>query len=574
MFNSLFKKILIAFIGIVLLSSALFTAISIYQVQKTVMWQMENDGRAMAAFIRQELLEQKLSSTDRISEQFSGLKEASNGNLIYISITDSQSNVIASSDYGSADAGTGATAAGNAVSTPANKVGADTTSAATAAKPAGGEIDALSSATTAFVSKANNGESVLNVSVPFEADFLEAGSVNVGISLQSLTGQINRTIVTILVLSVSVLAVAIVAGFLFARSLTRPITSVVDKLDAFSKGDFTVEFHSSTRDEIKRLTNAMNHSVSSLRNTILSIKKLGDKLYNVATSISEANDEITATSVSVSENIEGVSRSIAAQNDDVHYITGSLDDFGDRFDDMLRETTEVLDGNRLIKDRIEAEYIDMQQLISSVDQMQLSFERAIKEISLLNDDVGRINEITTIINNVAKQTGMLALNASIESARAGEAGRGFAVVAEEIKKLAGQVMSYSGTINGLIENVTDKTRKVVDNTRIISGQMEVEKQVLDETVSACEDIRTTVDKTIQQVSGVFTSVKALSEEKEQIIRKVNDLSVISSQVAASAQEITANVQNQTSSMEEILAMSHELDAAAVQLKQEFGSFKV
>jgi methyl-accepting chemotaxis protein len=553
-----------------LLSSAFFTALAIYEVRKTVMWQMENDGRAMAAFIRQELLEQKLTDVNRISEQFTGLKEASKGNLLYISLTDSQLNVIASSARGAAggaDAGTGATAAGNTASV-------DATSAATVEKGAEGELDALASATRAFVSKANTGEPVLNVSVPFEADFLKAGSVNVGISLQSLTGQINKTIVTILMLSLSILAAAILAGFLIARSLTRPIAGVVDKLDVFSKGDFTVEFHSNTKDEIKRLTNAMNHSVSSLRNTILSIKKLGDKLYNVATSISEANDEITTSSVSVSENVEAVSQSIAAQNEDIHYITEALDDFGDRFDDMLRETTEVLEGNRLIKDTVETEYVDMQQLISSVNQMQSSFEQAIKEITLLNNDVGSINEITTIINNVASQTSMLALNASIESARAGEAGRGFAVVAEEIKKLAGQVMSYSGTINELIRNVTDKTRKVVGNTRVISGQMDEEKQVLDTTAAALEDIRTTVDKTIEQVSGVFASVKALSEEKERIIRKVNDLSGISSKVAASAQEITANIQNQTSSMEEILAMSHELDAAAVQLKQEFGGFKV
>lgn len=570
MFNSLFKKILAGFIGIVLLSSAFFASIAIYQVRKTVMWQMENDGRAMASFIRQELLEQKLTDPDRISEQFTALKEASKGNLLYISLTDSQLRVIASSARGAvggADAGTGATAAVNTATS-------DATSAATAAKQAETGIDDISSATKAFVSKANTGEPVLNVSVPFEADFLEAGSVNVGISLQSLTGQINRTIVNILVLSVSILAAAILAGSLIARSLTRPITGVVDKLDVFSKGDFTVEFHSNTRDEINRLTNAMNNSVSSLRNTILTIKKLGDKLYNVATSISEANDEITTSSVSVSENVEAVSQSIAAQNDDIQYITEALDDFGDRFDDMLKETTEVLEGNRLIKDTVEAEYVDIQQLISSVNQMQSSFEQAIKEITLLNNDVGSINEITAIIKSVANQTSMLALNASIESARAGEAGRGFAVVAEEIKKLAGQVMSYSGTINELIGNVTGKTRKVVDNTSIISGQMEEEKRVLDETAAAFEDIRATVDRTIEQVSGVFASVKALSEEKEVIIRKINDLSVISSKVAASAQEITANVQNQTSSMEEILAMSHELDAAAGQLKQEFGGFKV
>ncbi len=569
MFNSLFKKILITFAGIVLVSSALFAGIAIYEVKATVMWQMENDGRAMAAFIRQELLDRKISDLNRISDQFSGLIQASNGNLLYISLSDSQLNVVASSNYraaGETDAATGATASGSN--------GSDAISAATIAKPEEGGIDALTSATTAIVSKTTTGEPVLNVSIPFEADFMEAGNVNVGISLQSLNAQINKTIINIVLLSLGVLAVIIILGILFARSLTKPIISVVDKLDSFSKGDFTVEFHSKTRDEIKRLTNAMNHSVNTLRNMILSMKVIGDKLYNVANSINEASDEIATTSINVSQNIETVSESIVVQNDDIHYITQALDNFGERFDDMLKETTEVLAGSRTIKDTVEEEYRIMQQLVVTVDQMQLSFGRAIEEIIRLNEDVGKINEITAIINSVANQTRMLALNASIESARAGEAGRGFAVVAEEIKKLAGQVMNYSNTINELIGNVTSNTLKVVDNTRAISGQMEEEKKAIDETVSACEDIRNTVDKSIDKVGGVSVSVKLLSEEKERIIRKVSDLSLISTNVAASAQEISSSVQNQTASMEEILAMSNELDGAALQLKQEFDSFKV
>ena len=94
MFNSLFKKILITFAGIVLMSSFLFAGIAIYEVRETAMGQMENDGRAMAAFIRQELLDRKVTDMNRISGQFSGLKQASNGNLLYISLSDSRSNVV------------------------------------------------------------------------------------------------------------------------------------------------------------------------------------------------------------------------------------------------------------------------------------------------------------------------------------------------------------------------------------------------------------------------------------------------------------------------------------------------
>ncbi len=569
MFNSLFKKILIAFAAIVLFSAAVFAFIAIYEVQDTVMWQMENDGRAMASFIRQDILADGRSYLGMISQRFAELKAESRGNLVYISLADSQSKVIASSDYGKVE-GTDA-ASGASAAPEKDNAAADTTSAATVA---GNGIDDLTSATVAVVSESKAGERVLNVSVPFEGDFLKSGSVNVGISLTSLTQQINSTILQILLFSLVVLVVTVLLGLLFARSLTKPIISVVDKLDVFSKGDFTVEFHTKTKDEIRKLTNAMNHSVSTLRSMILSAKNIGDKLYHVTAAMNEANDEIATSSVSISESIEEVSNSVVEQNSDISYITNSLDSFGNRFDEMLQETSEVLSGNTQIKDTIEEEYKNLQQLVHVMEQMQGSFAQAIDEIHLLNSDVSKINEITTIINSVAKQTGMLALNASIESARAGEVGRGFAVVAEEIKKLANQVMSYSDTIDGLIHNVTRNTLKVVDNTKTIAVQLETEKKVIDETVLAYENIRKSVDKTIQQVGEVSSSVKALSEEKEQIIRKVGDVSVISARVAASTQEITANMQCQSSSMEELLAMSQELDMAAAELQQELFSFKV
>jgi methyl-accepting chemotaxis protein len=573
MFNSLFKKILIAITAIVLLNTAVFTFIAIYEVRETVMWQMQNDGRAMAAFIRQDILTGNISDLKLLSQKFAQLKGESNGNMIYISLADSQSKVIASSDYSKSagvDTAGGATAASTGGKSQSDGT-ADTISGVTMAEKG---IDNLTSATVAVVSESKAGERVLNVSVPFEADFVKSGSVNVGISLNALTKQINNTILRIVLLSSIILIVAALLASLFARSLTRPITNVVDKLDVFSQGDFTVEFHTKTRDEIRKLTNAMNRSVGTLRSMILSAKTIGDKLYHVTAALNEANDEIAASSINISQNIEAVANSVVEQNTDITYITGSLDSFGNRFDEMLQETSKVLSGNTKIKDTIEEEYRNLQQLVHVMEQMQRSVTQAIQEIRLLSSDVGRINEITTIINNVARQTSMLALNASIESARAGEVGRGFAVVAEEIKKLAGQVMGYAQTIDGIINNVTRNTSKVVENTQAIAGQMETEKKVIHETVLAYENVRESLDQTIRQVGEVSSSVKNLSQEKEEIIRKVSDVSVISARVASSTQEITANVQIQSSSMEELLAMSQELDIAATELQQELLAFKV
>lgn len=575
MFNTLFKKILIAFVSVVLLSSILFTGITIYQVQKTVTWQMENDGRAMAAFIRQDILNRDVTDIDEISNHFNELKKASNGNLHYISITDSQLNLIASSDEGvseNVDGISGATSSDSDIQNEGDSV--DGVSAATAVKYGDVEIDGMTSASISFVTESNTGEEVLNVSIPFKADFLESGNVNVGISLQSLNAQLNKTIISTAIVSIVILIISVLASLMFARSVTRPIVKVVDNLEDFSKGDFTVEFHSNTKDEVKKLTDSMNHAVLTLRNMILSMKEMGDRLHSAASTMNLSNEEMTVTSMNVSENVEAVAESISFQNNDLNYITSSLNEFGEKYNYMLQETSEVLQNNLVMKETINDEHNNLKELTKMVDDMRSSFDIAINEILLLRDDVGKINEISTIINDVANQTNLLALNASIESARAGEVGRGFAVVAEEIKKLAGEVMEYSNTINELITNITTNTLKVVDNTRIISDQMETEKQAIYKTVASFEDISLSVDKTTGQIAKVSDSVKTLSKEKEDIIEKVNELSGLSTEISASAQEITTNIQEQVSSMEELSAISQEIDTTSNQLRKEFKNFKV
>ncbi|MFZ5989537.1 MAG: methyl-accepting chemotaxis protein [Bacillota bacterium] len=558
MFNSLMKKILGAILLVTSVCSISFAVLAYYQVQSSVTGQMESDGRALVTSIRRELISNNISELEQIRHIFRDIKSESKGNIAYISITDSSLNLLVTSDENNT----------------AKEGKVDITSSATSSEGKEGKPDVISSATSAFISTANTGEKVYNVSVPFSSKLVESGNLNIGISLKGMYAELKKTLWEIIIISLLIQIIAISIGIFISRTITKPIVGIVKKLDNFSKGDFTIEFSSSTKDETRKLTNALNCSIAVLKETIGTVKNTVNNLYGISTQLTGSSNEIAITGEQISQNIEDVTNAISNQTSGIYYIVETLQSFGNKLNIMLDEANNVLASNGKIKEVTDLEYKSFQSLILTVDETKNSFNSAIEEISSLSSGINEINTITEVINSIAEQTNLLALNASIESARAGEAGKGFAVVAEEIKKLAAQVMIYSNNINKLIRNISHNTQKVVGNTKTISDKLDVEMKIIRETVTSYDNIRNEVGKVVTQIEDVSASIKDLTEEKDTIIDKVQDISEVFTQIAASTQEITSSVQNESASMQQLSAVAQELNNMANKLKEDISIFKV
>ena len=153
----------------------------------------------------------------------------------------------------------------------------------------------------------------------------------------------------------------------------------------------------------------------------------------------------------MSQAIDGVFKGMADQTTNISEIVVVIDRFGQRLDDIQNKVKMISESGGEIKQSADNGAVKLEELVESIHDVKNSFEHTEEGIRFLNINVGKIGEITNVINNVAEQTNLLALNAAIEAARAGEAGRGFAVVAEEIRKLSKQVLESSMNINELID---------------------------------------------------------------------------------------------------------------------------
>jgi len=563
MFNSQKKKILATIIFLTSLCTITFLIISYFGVQRAVISQMEFDGTTLVGTVSREIKGYSLDEIDKITEIITNVKKEGNGNISYVSLVDTNMNMIVSSD----DAATS-----TKKTETTEKSSADAVSSATEQ----GNVDEVvkEAKTAGFIFKAPDGQKVYNVSAPFYENSKLVGTLNIGISLKNMYSVILESMISSLVISLVIQLLALVLGIIISRNISAPLIRIVDKLEYFSSGDLTVSFESKNHDEIKKLTDGLNSSVYVLKNTIAHIKDTVSGLNNISGYLTASGQEAAASSEEISQAIDIVFSGVAEQTTNISEIAVVIDRFGQRLDDIQSKVKMISKSGEEIKQSADNGAVKLEELVESIYDVRNSFELSEESFRELNINVGKIGEITNVINNVAEQTNLLALNAAIEAARAGEAGRGFAVVAEEIRKLSKLVLESSMNINGLIELVGNGTSQVSELTIVLSGKLGNQVKIIEGTVDSFKSIQKEVNITIPQMDDAYEALSDSVKEKEIIKARSEELATVSVEVSATTQEISSAAMKQSESISQLSASAQELNAMAEGLNQEIEKFKV
>jgi methyl-accepting chemotaxis protein len=182
------------------------------------------------------------------------------------------------------------------------------------------------------------------------------------------------------------------------------------------------------------------------------------------------------------------------------------------------------------------------QVVQSIGHVMTQAQELKTDMHALGKQAGDISQIMTVINDIADQTNLLALNAAIEAARAGEAGRGFAVVADEVRKLAEKTMSATQEVGSAIAGIQQGTKKNVDNVEKAAQLIDAATALANNSGAALQEIVNLVDLALDQVRSIATAAEEQSAASEEINRSVEDINRISADVSEamrqSAQAVT------------------------------------
>ena len=333
----------------------------------------------------------------------------------------------------------------------------------------------------------------------------------------------KRTLWTLLA---AVLAGIIVGGIISVfttRRITRPISTVVAAMHRIVQGDLSGEdLAITTSDELGDMARSANGMQQSLREMIGSVSASAER-------IAAASEELSATAA---EQAQGA----ASQKDQTHQVAASMQEMSSTVGQVAENSNKASEASRKAADTARQGGQIVEDALTKMRAIADSVGQTAKKVQELGKSSNQIGEIIGVIDDIADQTNLLALNAAIEAARAGEQGRGFAVVADEVRKLAERTSKATKEITAMIQNIQTETESAVEAMASGTKQVELGVESTTQAGTSLHEIIKTSEQVGDMILLIATAATEQSSATEEINSSIEQIAKITEESAAGTQE--------------------------------------
>ena len=393
----------------------------------------------------------------------------------------------------------------------------------------------------------------------------------------AITSFIIQKVIALVGVTIIVLLVIAVITLMFSRKIANALVTVNRLFVSLSNGDLTMKVDPNMlkrNDEIGEMAGSVQALISKLNGIVTGLTESADQLYKSGDEMAATASQSSKATEEISSAVEDISKGAVSQAEEIQNASSHIANMGKLIEEIVEKVSNLTQAANVMGNAGDTSMNTMVELSESNDHTTEAVNKIADQIELTNESVGKIGEAAAFITNIADQTSLLALNASIESARAGEAGKGFAVVASEIQKLASQSDEAAGEIKQIIEKLKQESEKTVEEMN--STKLLINEQVvkLNATRDSFVDVSDGINVSRQETAAIEINAGSCDDARQQVNDVIANLSAISEQNAASAEETTASMQELTATISMLSTTANDLMKISEKLNSEMKFFKI
>ncbi|MED3573997.1 methyl-accepting chemotaxis protein [Cytobacillus praedii] len=385
----------------------------------------------------------------------------------------------------------------------------------------------------------------------------------------------KTTLAVDIIISISAIVLGVLVSVLTARFITKPIVYVAGRMKAVASGDLSQPLlEIKSNDEIGQLISATNEMSINTKQLLTKINQVSETVSKQSEELTQTANEVKTGAEQVSTTMEELANGSETQANSVGILANNMGIFTTKVEETNKNGERVQKHSEDVLQMTDEGTELMESSISQMDKINQIVHEAARKMEGLDKQSQEISKLVLVIKDIAAQTNLLALNAAIEAARAGEHGKGFAVVADEVRKLAEQVSISVGDITEIVSTIQVESGITAESLK--SGYSEVEKgtsqmRITGETFNK---ISSSVTEMVHSIVVVSENLSMIAENGQEMNGSIDEIASVSEESAAGVEQTAASAQQLSASIEEVAASSSQLALMSEELNKLVGQFKL